>query len=97
MDIEPVLKRLEIVELRNDEFAQGIRELREAVIVTAEVQRRQAAVQRMQAEGLATHEDRMRQFDEAVARFGLKLDEFGDKLNGLIGYIDNMPRQNPPT
>jgi hypothetical protein len=89
MDIDPVLKRLEVVERRGDEFARGIGELRDAVIVTAEVQRRQAEVQRMQPEGL-------RQFDEAVARFGLKLDEFGDKLNGLIDYIDNMPRQKPP-
>lgn len=96
MDLDPVLKRLEIVERQHGEFAQAIGELRDAAIVTAEVQRRQAEIQRMQAEGLATHEIRMRQFDEAIARFGLKLNEFGDKLNGLIGYIDNMPRQKPP-
>jgi len=96
VDLEAILKRLEALESSNGELVRAVHELREAAIVTADVQRRQAEtqqrqaeIQRMQAEGLAAHEERMRRVESNLA-------EISDKLNGLIGYIDNLPRRGPP-
>jgi hypothetical protein len=52
----------------------------------AEIQRRQADVQRVQAEGFAPHEQRMSHIE-------LNLSEISDKLNALIGFMDGHFRK----
>ena len=46
----------------------------------ADIQRRQAAVQKLQAEGMELHEKRMAHVDMRVA-------EITDKLDSLIGFM----------
>ena len=46
----------------------------------AEIQRRQVEVQKMQAEGMAPHSERMNHVD-------VRLAEINDKLDGLIGFM----------
>jgi hypothetical protein len=67
-------------------FEQAINELRDTLIVVAEIQRRQSEVQKTQAEEIELSRQRM-------ARVELALAEIGDKLNGLIGYIDGQRKQ----
>lgn len=61
-------------------FEQEIRQLQDTVVVMAEIQRRQAAVQKLQAEGMELHERRMAHVD-------MRLAEITDKLDGLIGFM----------
>jgi hypothetical protein len=68
------------------DFDQEINQLKDTLIVMAEIQRRQAEVQKMQAEGLALHEQRMNHIE-------LNLSEISDKLNGLIGFMDGYFRK----
>ena len=56
-------------------------QLKDTLIVVAEIQRRQADVQKMQAEGMALHEQRMNHVD-------MRLAEITDKLDRLIGFMD---------
>jgi len=67
-------------------FEQEINQLKDTLIVMAEIQRRQAEVQKMQAEGLALHEQRMNHIE-------LNLSEISDKLNGLIGFMKGYFRK----
>ena len=64
-------------------FEKAIKELQDTVIVMAEIQRRQAEVQKTQAEELELSRKRM-------AHVEMTLVEITDKLNGLIGYIDGQ-------
>ena len=67
-------------------FEQEFNQLKDTLVVMAEIQRRQAEVQKMQAEGMALHEKRMNHIE-------LTLSEVGDKLNGLIGFMDGYFRK----
>jgi hypothetical protein len=80
------------------DFEGAIKQLQETLIVVSAIQERQAKVQRIQAEdldalrtmlidGQRLHEQRMARFDETMI-------EIEDKLNGLIGYLDDSRR--PP-
>jgi len=60
-------------------FEHEIRHLQDTAVVMADIQRRQAAVQKMQAEGMELHEKRMAHID-------MRLAEITDKLDGLIGF-----------
>lgn len=68
------------------DFEQEIDQLKDTLIVMAEIQRRQAEVQKMQAEGFALHEQRMNHIE-------LNLSEISDKLNGLIGFMNGHFRK----
>lgn len=61
-------------------FEQEIRQIQDTVVVMADIQRRQAAVQKLQAEGMELHEKRMAHVD-------MRLAEITDKLDGLIGFM----------
>lgn len=61
-------------------FEHEIRQLQDTAVVMADIQRRQAAVQKMQAEGMELHEKRMAHID-------MRLAEITDKLDGLIGFM----------
>ena len=75
------------------DFEKVIKQLQDTLIVMAEIQRRQAEVLKMQAEGLAEHEDRIREHEERMKHIELTLSEIGDKLNGLIGFMDGYFRK----
>jgi hypothetical protein len=68
-------------------FEQEIRQIRDILVIMVEVQRRQAEVQKMQAEGFALHEERMKHIE-------VTLSEVGDKLNGLAGLLDKSVRRS---
>ena len=67
-------------------FEHAINELRDALTVTAEIQRRQAEIQKVKADELELSRKRM-------APVELNLAEITDKLNGLIGFIDGEQKQ----
>ncbi len=74
-------------------FEQAILQIQDTLIVMAELQRRQAEVQKTQAQfidqlrdGLVGHEKRMEHID-------LRLSEISDKLDGLIGFMDGFFRR----
>ena len=69
------------------DFEQEINQLKDTLIVMAEIQRRQAEVQKMQAEGFALHEQRMNHID-------MRLAEITDKLDGLIGFMNGYFRKH---
>lgn len=60
--------------------------IKDTLMITEETQRRQAEVQKMQAEGFALHEQRMNHIE-------LNLSEITDKLNGLIGFMNGYFRK----
>ncbi|MBK5294936.1 MAG: hypothetical protein JJE04_25070 [Acidobacteriia bacterium] len=73
-------------------FEQAMAEVKDTLVVMAEIQRRQAEVQKLQAqeldgmrEGYTLHEKRMVHVDQRLA-------EITDKLDGLIGY-QNLPKR----
>ncbi len=70
-------------------FEAEIARLKDTLVVTAEIQRRQGEVQRMQAEGLVVHDKEMAEIRQTLA-------EMGDKLNGLIDVVDGFIRKSPP-
>lgn len=80
------LNRLAALERRNGELAAAMSNLRDTLIATAEIERRQAEVQRGQAEWMEAHEGRIR-------RIELDLAEATGKLNGLSGFMDDFLRR----
>jgi len=67
-------------------FEQEIRQIRDILVIMVEVQRRQSEVQKLQVEGFALHEERMKHLEMTLA-------EVGDKLNGLAGLLDTSVRR----
>ncbi len=70
------------------DFEAEIRKIHDTLVVVGEIEARMATVQKQQAEGLAAHERRMNHIDERLA-------EITDKLDGLIGFMDNFIRNRP--
>ena len=69
-----------------------IRQLQDTMVVMAEIQRRQAAVLKDQAEWIAGQEMRTKEIERQEARHAQKMAEFDDKLNALIPIVDAMIR-----
>ena len=67
-------------------FEEEINQLKDTLAVVVEIQRRQAEIQKMQAEGMTLHEERMNHIE-------LTISEIGDKLNGLVGFMDGYFRK----
>ena len=81
-------------------FESEINQLKDTLIVVTEIQRRQADVLKMQSEGLALHEQRMKYIEESMAlhdqrmnHVDMRLAEITDKLDGLIGFMDGQFRR----
>ena len=77
-------------------FEAEIARLKDTLVVTAEIQRRQGEVQRILAEGLVVHDKEMAEIRHTLTEIGDKLAEMGDKLNGLIDVVDGFIRKSPP-
>ena len=69
---------------------RAIKEIQDALIVMAEIEKRQSALLREAAEALGKHDDRFAVLDEFRPRADLKLRELEDKLDGLIGYVGGL-------
>jgi hypothetical protein len=62
----------------------------------AEIQRRQAEVQKLQAAELDAVRERTLAHEKWSNDFRERLNEIGDRLDGLICYVDRLPKQPPP-
>jgi hypothetical protein len=71
------------------------KEFNDTLVVVSEIQRRQAEVQKLQAFEMDALRDRIKQHEEWPAHFEETMSEAGDKLNGLIGYLDGLRRDKP--
>jgi hypothetical protein len=69
-------------------FDQEISQLKDTLVVMAEIQRRHAAIQKTQAEEAFAMHESMRLHRQRMEHVELTLGETGDKLNGLIGFMD---------
>lgn len=67
---------------------QAIKDLQDALIVIAEIEKRQSAMLRDHAEHLGELLEFRRRTDQNLA-------EITDKLNGLIGYVGGMDPRPP--
>jgi hypothetical protein len=63
-------------------FEQEIRQVRDILVIMVEIQRRQAEVQKMQAEGLALHEERMKRLEANLAEVGDTLQKLALSISG---------------
>ena len=68
---------------------QAIKDLQDAMIVTAEIEKRQTRMLREHAEHLGEMLEFRRRTEE-------NLSEITDKLNGLIGYLDGSRPPSAP-
>ena len=66
---------------------QAIQDLQDAMTVMAHIEKRQSEL-------LLEHSERVAELEEYRRRTEHNLAEITDKLNGLIGYMDGLPR--PP-
>jgi hypothetical protein len=74
-------------------FEQAINEVKDTLIVMAEIQRRQAEVQKLHAEVMDEMREGMLRHERRMEHIETTLSEVGDKLNGLIGFMDNFTRR----
>jgi hypothetical protein len=75
------------------EFEQEISRVQDTLVVMAEIQRRQADLQRIQAERIIATEEGMKLHEQRMNHIELNLSEISDKLNGLIGFMDGYFRK----
>jgi hypothetical protein len=82
------------------DIEQAIKDLQDAMIVIAEIEKRQSALLREHSERIVNieqHLERVARLEAESAEFRRRTDqnlaEITDKLNGLIGYVGGM---NPP-
>ena len=68
-------------------FEREIRQLQDTAIVMAEIQRRQAEVQKLQAENVVHMQASMRLHEQRMDHVDMRLAEITDKLEGLIGFM----------
>jgi hypothetical protein len=71
-------------------FEQEIKQLQDTAIVMAEIQRRQADVQKLQAENVIYMQESMRVHVQRMDYIDIRLAEVTDKLGGLIASRSNV-------
>ena len=76
-------------------YDEAIKSLQDTAVVMAEIQRRQSEIQKLQAAEIDALRERVFQHDKWSARIEEVILEMGDKLNGLIGYVDRLPKRPP--
>lgn len=77
-------------------YEEAVHSLQDTLVVMADIQRRQAEVQQLQAAELDAVRERVLAHEKWSDDFRERLNEMGDKLDGLIGYVDPLPKQSPP-
>jgi len=85
------------------DFEAAIRQLQETEIVTAAIQARHAQFLKEHNQWLeqstlaiARHEAWLANHERAMARHDVVMAEIEDKLNGLIGFVDDQVRNRKP-
>lgn len=68
-------------------FEQAITQIQDTLIVMAEIQSRQANLQKTQAEFINNLQQGREEHEKRMQHIELTLSEIGDKLNGLIGFV----------
>jgi hypothetical protein len=76
-------------------YEEAIRSLQDTAVVMAEIQRRQTEVQKTQAGLVESLLEYRQQAEKNLARVTVRLAEITDKLDGLIGFVDRLPKQPP--
>jgi hypothetical protein len=66
--------------MSNEQMQAAIKELQDAMVVMAHIEKRQSEILKVHTERLAESEEFRRRTDQNLA-------EITDKLNGLIGYV----------
>jgi hypothetical protein len=74
-------------------WEQAVAELKDTLIVVTEIQRRQAEVQKLQAQELDALREAKALHEAQMAHIRQNLDEATDKLNGIIGWLDDFTRR----
>jgi len=77
-------------------FEQAVWQIKDTLVVMAEIQRCQAEVQKIQAQELDAMREQMVKgyelHEKRMAHVEQNLEEISDKLNGLIGFMDDFTR-----
>jgi len=68
-------------------FEHEIRQLQDTAIVMVDIQRRQAEVQKLQAENVIYIQESLRVHHQRMDHIDMRLSEITDKLDGLIGFM----------
>ena len=76
-------------------YDEAIRSLQDTAVVMAEIQRRQSDVQKTQAGLVETLLEFRQQTEKNLAHVTVRLAEITDKLDGLIGFVDRLPKRPP--
>jgi hypothetical protein len=78
------------MEDRLNRFEKAMIDVQDTLIVMAEIQRRQSEVQKLQAQDVEFHRQQLAEHEKRMAHIDLTLTEITDKLNGMMGYLDNQ-------
>ena len=76
-------------------YDEALRSLQDTVVVMAEIQRRQSDVQKTQAGLVESLLEFRQQSEKNLAHATVRLAEITDKLDGLIGFVDRLPKRPP--
>jgi hypothetical protein len=76
-------------------YDEAIRSLQDTAVVMAEIQRRQSDVQKTQAGLVESLLEFRQQTEKNLAHVTVRLAEITDKLDGLIGFVDRLPKRPP--
>ena len=76
-------------------YDEAIRSLQDTAVVMAEIQRRQSDVQKTQAGMVESSLEFRQQTERNLAQVAVRLAEITDKLDGLIGFVDRLPKRPP--
>ena len=76
-------------------YDEAIRSLQDTAVVMAEIQKRQSDVQKTQAGLVESLLDYRQQTEKNLAHVAVRLAGITDKLDGLIGFVDRLPKRPP--
>jgi hypothetical protein len=74
---------------------EAIKELQDAMVVMAHLEKRQPEILKQHARMIETHDAYLQELHEFRRRTDQNLAEITDKLNGLIGYVENLSKNRP--
>jgi hypothetical protein len=77
-------------------YDDAVRSLQDTAVVMAEIQRRQSDVQKTQAGLVESLLEFRQQTEKNLAHVTVRLAEITDKLDGLIGFVDRLPKRPSP-
>ena len=78
-------------------FEHEIRRLQDTAVVMAEIQRRQAEVQKLQAENVVYMQESLRVHQQRMDHIDMRLSEITDKLHGMIGFMGGYFKGSQPS